>query len=149
MTVPAVPTDGRWAAWTLPDPAPAAQPGPFFPDLPAFVAWLAHTWRRDVHHARTRRWCPAWWQHPEAVLTFDALWRTFETARLSPTGIADWLVTLLHPLMDRLTADDGPLTGCTPTGHGRPLPPLPLLPPPDGLFAAADLGVPYEVPPGL
>lgn len=142
MTDP--PAPDAWAAWE-PEPPPP-QPGPQrteMPDLPAFVAWLTSTWRREIDDGRIRTWCPRWWAHPEAIAVLDGLWRAWEQLRLpehAALGPATFWRDWAYPLMRELTAEDGPFARCSPaTGHCKdPLPPLPLDDPEPGMFTAQD-----------
>lgn len=93
---------------------------------------LASLFRR-----KPRTWCPAWWNHPEAVVRLDALWTSWEQLRLEAgTGMSVWLRDHYDHHMSVLTSDDGPLMGCTPEyGHTeRGADPLKLVPVPPGLF---------------
>jgi hypothetical protein len=78
------------------------------------------------------RWCSQWWRHPEAVIRFAALWRTWETARLavSPYAMADWHLNYLDRMLPVLLGDQGPFYSCKPDAHNDP-PPLPMVEPPD------------------
>ena len=79
----------------------------------------------------TARWCPRWWDHAEAICRLEALWRTWEAARLDPLrGMADWYRDL-DPQLAVLTSPAGPFAQCTPDRHAAPSP-LPLLPAPAG-----------------
>jgi len=70
-----------------------------------------------------RRWAANWWEYPEAVLRLDAMWRTWEAARASSTGMSSWLRDHADYHMAILTSPDGPFaksaTSCAP---GEPLP---------------------------
>lgn len=147
-----------WADQRAPDPAPVADqprsepasepaeepPALLFPTLPAFVAHLATWYRREVFDSYERTWCPCWWRHPEAVVRLEAIWRAFEALRTDPgTGISVWLRDHADVHMAQLLAPTGPFRGCTARdGHSPdPLPPLPLVDPPDDWWTAADSGL--------
>src|SRR5579875_3030989 len=75
---------------------PALEFTPQFPDLESWVnGFFVVTFARPGSEAC---WCERWWDHPEAVLRLDALWRTWEAAALDPVhGAADWLRDYLDP----------------------------------------------------
>lgn len=84
------------------------------------------------------RWCPMWWDHGEAVLRLEALWRSWEVHRLDPRrGIATWLRDFLDGQLAALLDDDGTFRSCTPEEH-TPQPSLPLTPAPAGWWDRAD-----------
>ena len=72
------------------------------------------------------------WRHPEAVIRFAALWRTWETARLatSPYAMADWHLNYLDRMLPVLLGEQGPFYSCRTDAHNDP-PPLPMVEPPD------------------
>ncbi|MBY5163293.1 DUF4913 domain-containing protein [Salsipaludibacter albus] len=93
---------------------------------------LQHLERRATTGAGETAWCRTWWKHPEAVLRVEALWRSFEAARLDPfNGIATWIVTQLDPQITVLTSRRGPLGRCT-TEACAGISRLPTEPIPDG-----------------
>lgn len=80
-----------------------------FGGIEEFVEWWVNVfgWRiRQGWH-----WCEQWWDHPEAILRLESLWRSFEVARLQDTGMSMWL-----PENDRemhmLLGPEGPLGSC-------------------------------------
>lgn len=78
------------------------------------------------------RWCPQWWAHAEALSRLEALWRTWEAARLDPLqGIAVWYRDFCDPRLRVLFSPAGPFAQCTAERHspGRWLPTVPA---PDG-----------------
>lgn len=129
-----------------PPPELAAVPGhergqapaqPVYSALPAFVAdYLAPLYRRPLSKQQ-RPWCPQWWNHPEAVVRLEALWRAWEALRQEPRfGMSTWLLDHADRHMAVLLDPDGPFHGCSATGGhtvGR-LEPLPVEPPPEGLY---------------
>jgi hypothetical protein len=101
-----------------------------FPDLWSFVRdFFAPTFGRPI--GGTTRWCPNWYDHLEAMLRLEALWRAFESLRLDPqTGIATWLRDYVDHALPQLTSATGPFARCG-TGH-EPDKGLPVnAPPPD------------------
>ncbi|HEV7651066.1 MAG TPA: DUF4913 domain-containing protein [Actinophytocola sp.] len=80
-------------------------------------------------------WCPEWYRHAQAISRLDSVWRAWETLRFDPAlGMSNWWVHHADPhmraLMDPVT---GPFAQCT-DGHRADVP-LPLVPPPPGVFA--------------
>jgi hypothetical protein len=58
-------------------------------------------------------WCPRWWEHAEAVIRLESLWRPWEVLRLDPAmGMATWLRDYLQPQWEVLIDQFGPLRGC-------------------------------------
>ena len=102
---------------------------PRFPDLESWVhEFFVLTFGRAGEQAR---WCAQWWDHPEAVLRLDALWRTWEVASVDPVhGVADWIRNHLDPNLAVLFSPDGPFGGCAEDRH-TPQPVLSVSPPPD------------------
>jgi hypothetical protein len=108
--------------------------------LPAFVEqYLANVYRREVSERGvegTRRWCPCWWDHGEAVARFDALWSAFEQLRQG-TGpeMATWWTQYADPIMAAVLDPHGPFEYCSVReGHRAAMPVLPTVAPPEGLF---------------
>ncbi|WP_424348023.1 DUF4913 domain-containing protein [Kocuria sp. CH-021] len=99
---------------------------------------LAYQYRRDIDlagRATTFTWCAQWWRHEEAVSRLTGLWRAWENLRTDPTtGLAVWWRDYADPTMRTLFDEKGPFHGCTPKTHGPKGIPLPLDPPPAGLF---------------
>src|SRR4051812_44640385 len=101
-------------------PRPVEDPPPalHFPTLQAFVAHIAYWYRREVFDSYDLVWCKEWWRHPEAVIRFEAMWRTLEPARVAEggDGISAWLRDHADPHMAQLMNPAGPFRGCTPKG---------------------------------
>ncbi|MFK5691351.1 DUF4913 domain-containing protein [Ornithinimicrobium sp. LYQ92] len=131
--------EDEWADEPTPAPAPAPapkddttqdqpkdEPELFYPDLPRFVSeWLLQVYRRPLGQGRT--WCPQWWEHPEAIVRLEALWRSWEHLRLdAATGMSIWLRDHADHHMSVLLDEHGPFKGCgVERGHTtRPLPPF-------------------------
>jgi hypothetical protein len=69
----------------------------------------------------TTRWCPRWNEHHEVVVRMEALWRTWEIARLrDELGIAEWLRTELDHHAPIIHAPCGPFAGCVDGEHRSP-----------------------------
>lgn len=119
--------DDEWADEPAPAPAPEDdttrdqpddEPELFYPDLPGFVSeWLLQVYRRALDQGRT--WCPQWWEHPEAIVRLEAMWRSWEHLRLDPaTGMSIWLRDHADHHMVVLLDEQGPFKGCNPErGH--------------------------------
>lgn len=108
---------------------PASGFRPRFPDLESWVhEFFVLAFGR---HTEQVRWCAHWWDHPEAVLRLDALWRTWEVASLDPVhGVANWIRDYLDPNLSELLSAGGPFALCAGDQH-LPTPVLPVTPAPD------------------
>jgi len=117
--------------------SPEQAPQLYYASLPEFVeGFLAGVYARNFD-TKGRTWCPAWWNHTEAVVRLDALWRAWEHLRHDPAlGISTWLRDHGDHHMTALMAQDGPFQGCTPSrGHTtRAWRNLPTAPAPAGVF---------------
>ena len=107
-----------------------------FPDLESWVnGFFVLTFARPDAEAF---WCERWWDHPEAVLRLDALWRTWEAAALDPVhGVADWLREYLDPGLSVLLSPAGPFAGCQEGTHAGPSA-LPVSPTPPKWWSASN-----------
>lgn len=115
--------------------------GPYFASVDEWVReWLVPTWERSVEGYRANgetsfRWSSDWWNHPEAVLRLDALWRAWEWLRQDPnTGMSVWLRDHADHHLPILFSKFGPFRRSeesVPDGD-----PLPYAPPPQGTYAA-------------
>jgi len=118
--------------------SPDQPPQLYYASLPEFVeGFLAGVYARNFD-TKGRTWCPAWWNHTEAIVRLDALWRAWEHLRHDPAlGISTWLRDHGDHHMTALMAEDGPFQGCTPSrGHSlRDWRRLPIERPPSDLFA--------------
>ncbi len=87
----------------------AAAPTLAYPNAGAWVnGWLLPHYRRELGGSK-RRWDPNWWHYEEVGGALEALWQAWEHLRLEPgTGIAVFYRDYLYPIMDQLTAPDGP-----------------------------------------
>ncbi len=81
-------------------------------------------------------WCPRWWAHTEVVSRLTGLWITWEQARTgTPGDINTWWLQQLDPHLAAITAQGGPLDGCSQhDGHHGPKPGLLVESPPPGTF---------------
>jgi len=129
-------------AGEAPEEEQAATPAPYYPTVEAFVReLLAPTYRRSLG-GHGVAWCPYWWRHAEGIARLEAIWRAWEYLRLDPaTGISVWFRDHCDPHMAVLLSADGPFRGCSPEkGHVGRGNPLPIEPPPEGLFNAGSEG---------
>lgn len=114
------------------DPAAAGLGPPpldsrFVPYYPDAYSWV--TKHYTVVYVRrlkpSERWCAHWFEHPEALMRMEALWRTWEQARLNPlTGMAGWLRDELDHHLPILHSESGPFAGCVAGEHRLPSPQL-------------------------
>ncbi|MEP6463018.1 MAG: DUF4913 domain-containing protein [Frankiaceae bacterium] len=116
----------------LPTPPPA-RPPLAFDNVEEFVTGMfAPRFARSI--GGPVKWCPQWWDHPEAVLRLEALWRSWEAHRLDPDrGIAVWLRDFADPQLTALLHDTGTFAACNPDKHS-PRAPLPLAAAPAGYW---------------
>jgi len=107
--------------------------GPHYPSLQAWAeAYFVVMFARPISPAV--RWCASWWAHAEALSRLEALWRSWEAARLDPVrGMALWYRDVLDPQLAVLLATGGPFAQCTPDRHS-PLRALPTEPAPPGYW---------------
>lgn len=116
------------------DAAGGAQPALYYGSVDEFVReYLRHVYRRRID-GRNRVWAARWWEHDEAVIRLEALWRAWEHLRLDPaTGMSVWLRDHADYHMAVLMDESGPFAAAevTQTKKGDP---LPYEAPPPGLF---------------
>ncbi|PXY16644.1 hypothetical protein BAY60_36070 (plasmid) [Prauserella muralis] len=107
-----------------------------YPDVEAWVTdWFAQIIRRP--RIKGWRWCPQWWQHPEAIDRLEALWRAWEALRLDgTTGMSVWWRDHCDPHLAALTDQDrSPFKQCSEErGHVGEDEPLPVEPAPSGFW---------------
>jgi Domain of unknown function (DUF4913) len=114
-------------------------PEPAFDDVGAFVEdYLRVVIERRVAGGPEPgvRWCARWWAHPEALSRIYAIWRAWETLRVTDpaTGMSTWWRDHLDPHLTALTNEYGPFSRCTPDRHSIPAP-LPTIPVPPEVVA--------------
>lgn len=127
--------DIRAAMSALPKTPPRARPShePFVPRYDDLESWVHEFFVLTFGSAgRRRRWCDHWWDHPEAVLRLDALWRTWEVTAQSSAGMSAWIHGDLDPSLTMIFHTDGPFSDCSDGVH-RATQVLPVVPPPAGL----------------
>lgn len=84
------------------------------PAYPSLLDWVQLWFLHHVERGRAR-WCDQWADHPEALWRLEALWRSFEQARLDPwSGPSTWTTSHLDPHLSVLLADHGPFGSCSP-----------------------------------
>ncbi len=107
--------------------------GPHYPSLQAWAeTYFAVMFARPISPAV--RWCASWWAHAEALSRLEALWRSWEAARLDPVrGMALWYRDVLDPQLAVLLATGGPFAQCTPD-RCSPVRALPSEPAPPGYW---------------
>ena len=99
----------------------------FFGSTDEFVReFVCPVFRRNVGEAGRAeyRWSARWWESAEAVIRLEAMWRSWEQARLDPaTGISTWLRDHADYHLSILMSPTGPFAHSTDTaGCGEPLP---------------------------
>ena len=72
----------------------------------------------EIRTGAATRWCPRWQEHPEAVLRLTAIRADYDNCLANPQlGISGWLRTSVDHHLPKLTAGQGPFSGCTATDH--------------------------------
>ena len=109
-----------------------------FANVAEFVeVYLSRIYTRETT-AQGQRWCPEWWKHGEAIARLEALWRSWEVARLDPgDGASNWWLGHADPHMRVLLSEDGPFRYCKSGVHSAARSgamTLPVSPAPRGLF---------------
>ena len=111
------------AGWDEPEDAgvveryPRLRP-PTWSDLEAWVV----TWVQDILEPRldpSFRWCPKWYDHPEAVTRLWAMFNSWRqvTAEDDADTYARWMVDVFDRQWDALTRKNGPFANCTQERH--------------------------------
>ena len=120
------------------DATPETEPPPelYFGSTDEFVReFVCPVFRRNVGEAGRAeyRWSARWWESAEAVIRLEAMWRSWEQARLDPaTGISTWLRDHADYHLSILTSPTGPFAHSRDTANVTD--PLPYEAPPPGLF---------------
>ncbi|MFF5794522.1 DUF4913 domain-containing protein [Paeniglutamicibacter sp. NPDC012692] len=82
-----------------------------------------------------RSWAPNWYDYPEAYSLITALWESWEQMRWEgPQQILVFYRDYFYPLMDRLTAMDGPFHAYDKTTHPQLPETFPVWDAPPGYF---------------
>ena len=78
----------------------------------------------------SQRWCPQWWDHPEALKRLMALWDAWEQQQTDPkANLSDWYINHHDPQLADIQAPTGPFASCDTQTHNQ-TPPLPSTTPP-------------------
>lgn len=121
------------------DATPETEPLPelYFGSTDQFVReFVCPVFRRNVGETGRAeyRWSARWWESAEAVIRLEAMWRSWEQARLDPaTGISTWLRDHADYHLSILMSPTGPFAHSTDTASSV-ADPLPYTTPPSGLF---------------
>lgn len=112
----------------------------FYPTLDDFVReQICQVFRRNVgEEGRAEfRWSARWWESAEAIIRLEALWRSWEAARLDPgDGMSAWLRDHADYHLGVLMSPMGPWARSRDTAG--PDEPLPYEAPPEGMFLPED-----------
>ena len=76
-----------------------------------FQSYVRMVYRRrvDARGGSLRRWSKCWWKYPEAYARMEAIWASWEHARVEPPpALAMWWRDVFDPMMAELTSPDGP-----------------------------------------
>lgn len=95
--------------------------------------WLGTIVERRV--SNTKRWCPQWFQHPEAVSRLWTCYMGFRQVQDSGNALdfSNWQLDHLDRHITYLMSADGPFAGCSPHRHSHPRQ-LPIAEPAPGLW---------------
>lgn len=105
------PADQQRVRFTTPPELEFASARLFFTEL------VAPTFRKRLHSSFAR-WCPRWASHPEVLYAVTEMWHAYEAMRppappQHPGKVrAEWLLTVAWPMLDRLSAPEGPMRDC-------------------------------------
>jgi hypothetical protein len=115
-----------------------ARPTLYYGSVDEFVReYLRHVYRRRID-GRNRVWAARWWEHDEAVIRLEALWRAWEHLRQDPaTGMSVWWRDHADHHMAMLMSPEGPFSAADPgakENQTRKGDSLPYQPPPAALF---------------
>jgi hypothetical protein len=93
--------------------------------------WAQRKIPRSATGTSGMRWCPWWFEHPEAVSRFEALRRAWTACvrAKDPTAMAVYFRDFYDRTLDALTSETGPFHACSPAGH-RDAEFVPIAPPP-------------------
>lgn len=109
----------------------------FTPQFADVESWVNEFFVLTFGRGAESRWCASWWDHPEALLRLDSLWRSWEVAALDPVrGMALWIRDHLDPNLAVLFSPSGPFGNCTAEHHVRSAV-LPVTAPPPGWWSAS------------
>jgi hypothetical protein len=82
-----------------------------------FKGWFHPMIERQVSAGLV--WCPQWWRHHEATAILDALWTSWEGARVSgdPDAMLLWWERAIGLLQHLTSPDHGPFAACSSRQH--------------------------------
>lgn len=106
----------------------------------AFVHWVRERLDRfESHDDRTGEWCRQWWDHPEAVDRFHALWLAYMAAE-AEDELSGWWVNHWDRHFAFLFSKSGVFSQCAGGMHKNAADrrKLPYEPPPDSWFPYQD-----------
>lgn len=90
------------------------------------------------HGPSGHAWAPNWYEYPEVYSVITALWETWEQMRWDgPQQILVFYRDYFYPLMDRLTAQDGPFHAYDKVMHPELPEMLPIWDAPSGYFRSS------------
>ncbi|MDQ1248745.1 MAG: hypothetical protein QG597_3118 [Actinomycetota bacterium] len=97
---------------------PSEPPAPLYPHA---IAWV-NGWMFSMTARTFPKWCEQWWEHPEAEVRIEGLWRSWEVVRLDPNPVAmsSWILHHFDPHIAQLSDTEGPFTQCTRHHHTLP-----------------------------
>jgi hypothetical protein len=102
-------------------PPTARQDEAFRPRYPTSSAWFKGWFHQVIERQQTQSliWCPRWWAHPEALAIIDALWWSWEGARVSrdPDAMLAWWERTVGMINHLTSRTFGPFAACTPDEH--------------------------------
>lgn len=119
----------RYAREYVANLTPPEEPAPKYSSVVEFVdEFLVVMYPFTADRAKTVRWTPQWWRHPEAVMRIAALWNRYEELRVKEP--ATFMETFLRVHADyhmrQLMAPEGVFDSCK--REDQPSIPLPSAP---------------------
>jgi len=112
-----------------------AAPTTFFGSSDEFFRrFLRYSYRRTIGLPGKGEfvWRGDWWRVEEASCRIEAMWRSWEAARLDPTGMSAWWISVADSNMAQLLSPNGPFIDSQ--DKNRKGEPLPYRRPPRGMF---------------
>ncbi len=81
--------------------------------------YLCEVFARDPNRG-ANNWCSSWFEHLEARIVVEALWKSWEVLRQDPDmGMAVWMRDYAYPLMSRLFDETGTFCACNTDAEGH------------------------------
>lgn len=129
-----------------PDPDGTEPPRPLYDSVDDWTAqFFAHVYTRPV--GGDLRWCTRWYEHAEAAIRLELLWRSWEVYRHRPLGAVEWHRDILDHQLPILLGDRGPFAACAPDRHELSIP-LQVHPTPPGWWDRTDTSPSTGLRPG-